>query len=47
MATLRNREHRRQGTVENAPTCRDRATGPIEDIRCEKIRGWQLQGRQH
>ena len=32
MATLRNREHGRQGTVESAPTCRDRETPTREDI---------------
>jgi hypothetical protein len=44
MATLRNREHRRQGTVESAPTCRDRATALIEDIWREKIRGCSCRG---
>jgi hypothetical protein len=33
-----------QGTVEAEGDRRDRATAPIEDIRCEKIRGCSYSG---
>jgi hypothetical protein len=35
----RKRRHGRKGTTERVPTCRDRATLPIEGIWTEKIRG--------
>jgi hypothetical protein len=34
----------RQGTVESAPKRGDRATAPIEEIWCEKIRGCSYRG---
>jgi hypothetical protein len=41
--TLRNRS---QSPLESANFCGDRATAPVENIRCEKIRGCSYRKRR-